>query len=319
MAALEDITSRLDPELVPLFSATPRPAGGIDVAANRKRLRDACAILLTRIPKGDDVLTEDITIPGVAGAPDIPLRIFRPADRKTNHVLLWMHGGGFFAGHHEDEGIVAIEWVRAMGCTIVSVGYRMTPEHQHPAAVNDCHATLRWVASGDPKLGFKPEKIAIGGISAGGCLAAATALKARDEGGPQPCFQLLLIPALDDRNETPSHLEFMDTRSWNRISGVAAWKMYLGNEVDDATLPYAAPARASSLHGLPPAYLEVAEADPLRDEAIAYASRLMQSGVTTELHVYPGAYHGSTFFQPQAAVSQRARNDATRALQKAFA
>ncbi|MES2490960.1 MAG: alpha/beta hydrolase [Pseudomonadota bacterium] len=318
MAALEDITSRLDPELVPMFSVIPKPAGAPDVAAGRKRLRDICALLLMRIPKGDDVLIEDITIPGTAEAPAIPLRIFRPANRKTDNVLLWMHGGGFFAGHHEDEGIVAIEWVRAIGCTIVSVGYRMAPEHQHPAAVNDCHAALRWVASGDPLLSFTPAKIAIGGISAGGCLAAATALKARDEGGPQPCFQLLLIPALDDRNETPSFLEFMDTRTWNRNAGLAAWKIYLGPNVIDETLPYAAPARASNLSDLPPCYMEVAEIDPLRDEAISYATRLMQAGVKTELHVYPGAYHGSTFFQPQATVSQRALFDATRALQAAL-
>lgn len=319
MAALEDITSRLDPELVPMFNAVPRPIDAPDIAAGRKRLRDICALLLMRIPKGDDVRVEDITIPGPAGAPDIPLRIFRPAHRKTDHVLLWMHGGGFFAGHHEDEGIVAIQWVRATGCTIVSVGYRMAPEYQHPAAVNDCHTALHWVASGDALLGFTPAKIAIGGISAGGCLAAATALKARDQGGPQPCFQLLLIPAFDDRNETPSFHEFMDARTWNRNAGLAAWKMYLGDNVASETLPYAAPARASSLSDLPPAYIEVAEVDPLRDEAIAYATRLMQSGVKTELHVYPGAYHGSTFFQPQTAVSQRAFNDATRALQTAFA
>lgn len=318
MPVLEDITARIDPELEPLFSATPKPPGIADVAFARKRLNDACTLLVQRLPQGEEVVIEDLEIAGSAGAPAIALRIFRPVKRKNDNVLLWMHGGGFFAGHHELEGIVAIPWVRAMGCTIVSVGYRMAPEHQHPAAVNDCHAALHWVASADPRLGFTANKIVIGGISAGACLAAATALKARDEGGPQPSFQLLLIPAFDDRCGTASYLEFMDTRTWTQAAGFAAWKMYLGADAPAETSPYAAPARAADLSGLPPCYMEVAEIDPLRDEGISYATRLMQAGVKTELHVYPGAYHGSTFFQPHTAISQRAFSDATQALQAAL-
>jgi acetyl esterase/lipase len=316
--ALEDISSRLDPELAVAFKAIPKPDVVGDVAFGRKRLRDFAALLMMTIPKGDDVVIEDIQIPATADSPAIPLRIFKPADRQSDSVMVWMHGGGFFAGHHEDEGMVAIPWVRATGITIVSVGYRMAPEHQHPAAVNDSYAALQWVASATKPLGFAPKKIAVGGISAGGCLAAATCLKARDEKGPHVDFQFLLIPAFDNRQNTASFAEYMDTRTWNRKAGLLAWEMYVGPHFLDDISPYAAPARATTLDNLPPCYMEVAEVDPLRDEAISYANRLMQGGVKTELHVYAGAYHGSTFFQPQAAVSRRAFADATQALKTAL-
>jgi len=151
-----------------------------------------------------------------------------------------------------------------------------------------------------------------------GLLAAATALRARDEQGPALCFQLLLVPCMDSRSDTPSMHEIEDNRTWRRSANLAAWQMYAGPGFLGELPPYAAPGRARDLSGLPPAYVEVAEIDPLRDEAIDYASRLMRAGVRTELHVYPGAYHASTYYQPQAGVSRRAAQDTVQALKRAL-
>jgi len=270
------------------------------------------------IPAGEPVTIQDVEIPADFPVRSIPVRIYRPSTEASEAVFVWLHGGGFLAGHHEMEDIVAIPWVRAVGCTIVSVGYRLAPEHPFPAAVEDCYAALCWAADPKAPLGIKARKLAIGGLSAGGCLAAATALMARDKGGPVPCFQMLLIPAFDNRNEMPSTHEFMDRKIWNRTKSLWAWEMYAGPDFLGDISPYAAPARAADLSALPPCYMEVAELDLLRDEAIEYARRLMQAGVRTELHVYPGTCHGSTLAQPNAAVSKRAFADATAALARAL-
>ncbi len=314
-----DITPRLDPELAPLYSAAPVPSGPLSVQVSRELLARLGELLKQVIPAGAPVDIQDSQIPAGARTPPIPVRIYRPANQPSDTVLVWYHGGGFLAGHHEMEDIVAIPWVRAVGCTIVSVGYRLAPEHPFPAAVDDCYAALCWAAEPARHLGFQPRKLAIGGLSAGGCLAAATALMARDKGGPMPCFQMLLIPAFDNRNEMPSTHEFNDPKVWNRAKSLWAWEMYAGPGFLGKVSPYAAPARAGDLSSLPPCYMEVAELDLLRDEAIEYARRLMQAGVRTELHVYPGTYHGSTLSQPNAAVSRRAFADAIAALKRALA
>jgi acetyl esterase/lipase len=314
----EDIAPRLDPELAPAFMAQPRPDGALDLAAMRRRLRQAIALLGAQLPPGDDVRVHDIAAPADGLRPAVPMRVFESRRRESDAVLLWIHGGGFFAGHHEDDGLFAIPMVRETGCTIVSAGYRRPPEHPYPAAVDDCMAALRWLAGPARPLGFAPGKLAIGGISAGGCLAAVTALRARDENGPALCFQLLLVPCVDSRSDTPSMHEIEDSRSWRRSANLAAWQMYAGPGCLGELPPYAAPGRAKDLSGLPPAYIEVAEVDPLRDEAIDYAARLMRAGVRTELHVYPGAYHASTYYQPQAEVSRRAAQDTAQALRRAL-
>ena len=187
---------------------------------------------------------------------------------------------------------------------VVSVEYRLAPEHPFPAGLEDCYAALVWTATEAKKLGIDPERIAIAGQSAGGGLAAATALLARDRGGPKLCFQLLEIPELDDRLDTPSMLAFTDTPLWNRPNAVWSWRHYLGPDHRGEVSPYAAPARAENLAGLPPAYISTMEFDPLRDEGILYALRLLQAGVSVELHSYPGTFHGSALL-PTAEVSRR--------------
>jgi acetyl esterase/lipase len=187
---------------------------------------------------------------------------------------------------------------------VVSVGYRLAPEDPFPAGLHDCYAALIWLAENAAKLGVDPDRIAIAGQSAGGGLAAGLALFARDQGGPKICYQLLEIPEIDDRLDTPSMLAFQDTPFWNRPNAVWSWKHYLGPDHSGETSIYAAPSRATALEGLPPAYVSTMEFDPLRDEGIRYAMAMLEAGVSVELHSYAGTFHGSAFF-PQAEATRR--------------
>ncbi|RPI09735.1 MAG: alpha/beta hydrolase, partial [Actinobacteria bacterium] len=184
------------------------------------------------------------------------------------------------------------------------------PEHQFPAHIDDCYAGLQWLAAQVDDLSVDPRRIAIGGASAGGGLAAGTALLARDRGDVSLCFQYLAYPMIDDRDETCSTREITFPKVWNRVSNQLGWGAYLGDRAGGNDVPiYAAPARAEvdDLRGLPPAYIDVGELDPFRDEDIAYATRLLAAGVPCELHVTPGAFHGSEMSVPNAATSRRIR------------
>ena len=184
-----------------------------------------------------------------------------------------IHGGGFIVGSVEAEHVGAALTAIGAGAVVVSVDYRLAPEHPYPAGLHDCYAALSFLHAEAAALGVDPGRVAVVGTSAGGGLAAATALLARDLGGPPVCFQMLHIPELDDRLETPSMQEFVDSPMWNRPLAVQSWKAYLGDLSGAPDVPsHAAPARATDLAGLPPAYISTAENDPLRDEGIIYAS-----------------------------------------------
>jgi acetyl esterase/lipase len=202
------------------------------------------------------------------------------------------------------------------GAVVVSVEYRLAPEHPFPAGLHDCFAALTFVADAALELGVDQERIAIVGTSAGGGLSAATALMARDRGGPALCFQMLHIPELDDRLETHSMQTFVDSPIWNRPLAVQSWQAYLGADANEVS-PYAAPARAEDLAGLPPAYISTAENDPLRDEGILYALRLLQAGVSVELHQFPGTFHGSALVTT-AEISKRAQRESATVLRRAL-
>jgi acetyl esterase/lipase len=243
--------------------------------------------------------------------------VYGPADREgTVPGLLYIHGGGFILGDLDMFHASLLRLVDELGIVIVSVDYRLAPEHPFPAPVEDCYAALTWTAAKAAELGIDPERLGVGGESAGGGLAAAVALLARDRGGPALRFQYLGIPELDDRLETPSMQAYVDTPMWNRPNAVYSWTSYLGAEPGGAEVsPYAAPARATDLAGLPPAFVTTCQFDPLRDEGIQYAQRLLQAGVTTELHHYPGTFHGSGIIQ-DAAVSRRMLVDEVAALRR---
>lgn len=257
----------------------------------------------------------------VPGAQPVPVRIYEPANRNEHALpaLLWTHGGGYILGNPGGDDALCGRFVQAANCVIVSPDYRLAPEHPFPAAIEDSYAALEWLAEGGNGLNIDRSRIAVGGASAGGGLAAALALMARDKGGPALCFQLPLYPMLDDRNQTPSSHEITHPALWNRANNLTAWEMVLGGPAGGAEVsPYAAPARAEDLSGLPPAYICIGQLDLFRDETLDYVTRLAQAGVDVEFHLYPGGYHGFEHVVPAAAVSRRAMQEYIHALAKAL-
>lgn len=313
----------LDPEIRAALELTPPPT--FDMATltaealpgHRAQMR---AFLTVAPPPDTDVVIEDRHVPGPDGAPDVRVRVYRPAgDGEGRPGLYWIHGGGMILGAPEMDDAMLISYVEQLGVVAVAVDYRLAPEHPHPAPVEDCYAGLVWTAKSAGELGIDPSRLAVGGASAGGGLAAATVLLARDRGGPEVAFQLLLCPMLDDRNITPSSHQFAEAVVWDRTANLFGWTALLGDRIGaDDVSPYAAPARATDLAGLPPAFVDVGELEVFRDEDVDYALRLSQAGVSTELHLYPGGFHGFDMMVPDAALSKRARAARLAALKRAY-
>ena len=297
----------MDPELeafIPLFP----PADLTDPPSARKHLAELAAAV-----PAPDTTGMEITDRTVPADPEVAVRIYRP--HQAQGAIVWLHGGGFVMGDLDTEHPWAARLADGTGAVVVSVGYRRAPEHRFPAALDDAYAVVAWTAEHAAELGIDPERIAVGGHSAGAGLAAAVALRARDQQGPPIRFQLLNQPELDDRQETWSARHFTDTPWMTRDKLAATWRHYLGSA---SASPYAAPARADDLSGLPPAYVATAEFDPLRDEAIAYALRMLQAGVPVELHQWPGTFHGSQAIL-SAEISQRQIAELAAALRRALA
>jgi len=307
-----------DPELAPVVAALPRLDLG-DIG----RARAVLLAMRERMPAFAAPETVEISrraIPGPDGAPPLEVCVISPRGRAgLAPALLWIHGGGFVLGDIDGDLPSATHIAVQAGAIVVCVGYRLAPESPYPAAVDDCYAALCWLAGHAGELGVDARRIAAGGISAGAGLAAAAALVARDRGGPALCLQLLETPVLDDRADTDSMRAFNDTPLWTRDNAVASWLAYLGPTPPDPVPAYAAPARAVDLTGLPPAYVVTCEFDPLRDEGIAYAGRLIRAGVPTELHHYPGTFHGASGAGAGTAISGRMVRDRTEAIQRAGA
>ncbi|WP_416382268.1 alpha/beta hydrolase [Nocardia transvalensis] len=297
----------MDPELEAFLSLFP-PADLTDPIAARENFAKLAAAV--PLPDTSGMEIEDRIVPGEA---DVPVRVYRPL--RAQGAIVWLHGGGFVMGDVETEHPWAGRIAESSGAVVVSVGYRLAPENRFPAAFDDAYAALVWTAEHAGELGIDPGRIAVGGHSAGGGIAAAVALRARDEQGPPIRFQLLNQPGLDDRQQTWSAREFTDTPWMNRAKVTAAWGHYLGSA---PASPYAAPARATDLSGLPPAYIATAELCPNRDENLDYALRLLQAGVSVELHQWPGTFHGSQAIL-SAEVSQRQLAELAAALRRALA
>ncbi len=296
----------IDPESrVPLDALLEVLPGGFNAIPDIVARRAAVTAMLAAIevPPNPNVTSEDRTVPGPDGGPDLRVRVYRPVgvDGARPGIYL-IHGGGMVLGDIEGEDATATMLCDAVGAVVVSVEYRLAPEYPHPAPVEDCYAGLVWTARNTTELGIDPTRLALYGGSAGGGLALGTALLARDRGFPQLAFLMPIYPMIDDRNETPSSHEITDVGIWDRSGNLEAWAWYLGGAAADQ---YAAPARAQDLSGLPPTYIDVGTVDLFRDEDIAFAARLMQAGVPTELHVNPGSYHASEVFAPDAALTQR--------------
>jgi acetyl esterase/lipase len=303
------MTSRsYDPEIAPIVPLLPTETDWSDVPAARRMMLELFAKLPVAATEAAlHVRFEDRTIPGAADHRALSVRVYTPGDGggAPRPGVVYIHGGGFCFGSVELEHAGALGAAHAAGAVVVSVEYRLAPEHPFPAGVEDCYAALVWLATEARALGVDPQRIGVMGQSAGGGLAAGLALLARDRGGPRLCVQLLGIPELDHRLETASMRQFVDTPLWSRPNAIMSWRCYLGASPGEVS-PYASPAIAKDLRGLPPAYVSTMEFDPLRDEGIAYALRLLEAGVPVELHQYPGTFHGSAGLVPNAAVSKRA-------------
>ncbi|MFJ8745164.1 alpha/beta hydrolase [Embleya sp. NPDC127516] len=262
---------------------------------------------------------DELRVPGASGGRDVTLVSARPAGIEGPLPLLYyMHGGGMIMGNAWSVLPQLLgEWALPLGLAVVSVEYPLAPRARYLAPVEDCHAGFVWATAHAAELGIDASRVVIGGKSAGGGLAAALALLNRDRGGPTPIGQLLLCPMLDDRADTFSAHQMAGIDTWDRTSNVTAWQALLGDRYGAADLsPYAAPARATDLSGLPPAYIEVGSAETFRDEDVAYANAIWQAGGQAELHVWPGAFHGFDTFVPEAALSRDARDARMRWLRR---
>nr|WP_277347764.1 MULTISPECIES: alpha/beta hydrolase [unclassified Streptomyces] len=266
---------------------------------------------------GTGVRVRELVVPGPKGAPPVSLRVFQPTGLQTAvPALLWVHGGGLVFGAPEQDDRTNAAFVRELGITVAAVRYRLAPDHPAPAAVEDAYAALHGLVERASDLHVDIDRIAIGGASAGGGIAAALALLAHDRREFRPVLQLLVYPMLDDRTTTRTDLDDLDVRLWTPKSNRYGWSAYLGDTVGGPDVsPYAAAARREDLTGLPPAWIGVGTLDLFHDEDIEYARRLCDSGVSCELHIVPGAFHGFDQAFPKAGVSREFWRRQARALE----
>ena len=300
---MKPFNERVDPEVITAMpEGMDRMLESIGPDSMAPIRADRLAVLreeIARRPPFDGV-QEHMTVPGLKGGPDVPVIFYRHNEAEyPDTVLVWLHGGGYVMGDVED--LTVHRYTPLM--SVISVDYRLAPEHRSPAAAEDACAALEWVAQEAETLGINPQRIILGGPSGGGGLAAGAALMNRDRGGPSLMYQLLIYPMTNDRHNTPSgHLD-LPPQFWTRNVSLLAWSMYVEEEGASC---YAAATRADDLQGLPPTYIMTGELDLFRDENIDYARRLMAAGIAVDFALFPGVPHGFDMLVPDAQVSQRA-------------
>jgi acetyl esterase/lipase len=314
---MTDTLHLVDPALRPMLEAWPTVMLDADSLV---ALRD----MERRVPlppvEPNDVAREERTVPGPAGAPEIGLLIYTPAGDGPFPCIYHIHGGGYVGGGAAPLEFLHRPLAQELGCVIVSVEYRLAPETSFPGNIEDCYAGLAWTFANAADLNVDTSRIGVMGESAGGGLAASLALLARDRGAYKLAFQCLTYPMIDDRTCTsadphPHTGEFIWTPYNNRFG----WTSLLGAAPGGADVsPYAAAARATDLAGLPPTFISTGALDLFLEEDIEYARRLLRAGVPTELHVYPGAFHGFDML-PLAPIADAARADRVAALKRAMA
>ena len=295
----------VDREIAPLLDMfPPTDLEGAPIAELRAKSAQAYAIL-----PPPAITPEEIIVPSIHGAPDIAVFLYRPAStRPGGGAILHIHGGGMVMGSAKQIQSSPATLAVAAGVPVASVEYRLAPEHPFPAPQEDCHSALAWLAGQADALGFDADRIVVAGESAGGGLAAALAIMARDLGGPKLAGQLLTYPMLDHRTGSdacpygnPNTGEFIWTRASNRFG----WRALRGDyTADDARRGWFSPSLAEDLSGLPPAYIATGSLDLFFDENLDYARRLTAAGVPVELHSYAGAIHAFNAV-PGAAVAER--------------
>ena len=272
-------------------------------------------------PGDDGVSVEVRKVPGPAGAPDVELRVMRPTGATGPlPVIFHMHSGGYVVGTAAEYEPISRPLVAPLGCAVVSVDYRLAPETPHPGPIEDCYAGLAWVFRNAAAEGFDPTRIGVKGESAGGGLAAALALLARDRGEFALAFQALIYPMIDDRTGSGSEPHpYAGEFLWNAETNRFGWASLLGRDPGGADVSaYAAAARADDLSGLPPAFVYTGALDLFLEENIEYVRRLARAGVPVEFHLFPGAYHAFEF-QSEAAITRQARELTLAALKRFLA
>ena len=311
----------VDPEIVAMIDLFP----GLQFTPETlPRVRADLAAMSAQqaggLPNFPDIEVTERHVPGPPDAPDARVLVYLPKSApRPLPALLWIHGGGYIIGSADQDDAQVKSMVAQVGCAAVSVDYRLAPETPFPGPVEDCYAALVWLHAHAAELGVDPDRIAIGGASAGGGLAAGLGLLARDRGEVPLAFQLLIFPMLDDRtvgaaDPHPYTGEFIWTADANRFG----WSSLLGQEPGSAGVSlYAAAARAERLAGLPPTYISVGALDLFLEEDLEYARRLMREGVPTELHVYPGAFHGFNMMA-ESQVARAFTRDSMDALRRAL-
>lgn len=334
------LANRIDPELAGARLGLVKALGPdfvaqTDAATRRAKLNAFVGQSGAPASALPQVQREEGFAPGMNGAPPVRVMIYRPAgmDNPASGILYY-HGGGFTVGSVDEEDNIVAQFAQDVGCAVISVDYRLAPETRHPGPVEDCYAALQWVAANAAAIGVDSERLAVMGASAGGALAANVALMARDHGGPAIAYQMLIYPMLDDRMTTRSNVELDGVGIWNASASRNAWEaLFIGSEsglsisaeaqvaryakvADNAR--YASASRIANLAGLPPAYIETCELEVLLDENLDYARRLIAAGVSTELHVRPGAYHAFDRFAPEAAISRSSLKARAAALRRAL-
>lgn len=295
---------RVDPESrIPLEGLLQVMPGGFnsipDIVQRRAVLSQMLAA--TPVPENPNIEISNHVAPGPVG--DLAVRVYSPKNvTKPAPGLVYIHGGGMIMGGLDGEDGTCQMMADQLGAVIASVDYRKAPENPYPAAPEDCYAAASWVFENAAHLGIDAGNIGLYGQSAGGGLTIAVAMMARDRGGPKFKYMVPIYPMIDDRNESASSKLVTDVGIWDRAGSIEAWGWYLGGNPADQ---YAAPARATDVSGLPPAYIDVGELDMFRDEDIDFVKKLSEADVAVEFHLWPGAYHASEVFAPEAKLSAR--------------
>ena len=302
-----------DPELEPVLLARPYLSVSL-LPRHIGRMRQAQASAEVQVP--DEVLRrsgavrmEEITIPSSDPAVGLPLLVLGPSRHPgPRPAVCFFHGGGMVAGDNRSGIEVLLDWVEQLGLVVASVGYRLAPEHPHPVPVEDCYTALAWLADHRDICGIDSGPLMLAGVSAGGGLAAGVALLSRDRRGPEVSDQILMYPMLDDIGNFHSSGELEREGVWDARSNRTGWEALLGSARGGAGVSvYAAPSREQDLAGLPATYLDVGAVETFRDEVIDFAARLAQAAVSTELHVWAGAFHGFDVLAAGSAVANAAR------------
>lgn len=295
------LKTRIHPELQRAAKSSP----AVDFNKSNIRFINFMMSLMFRPQQAADLSIRNIYIPAIEDSGrKIRLRVYKPTPEPASApVLLWLHGGGYVIGRPEMDDLVCMGYARELGIAVVSVDYRLAPKHPFPAGLHDAYTALAWVASQESVMGFDTTRIAVGGQSAGGGLAAALAQMAHDRREIPLAFQLLIYPMLDDRTALRTDIDDRENRTWTQKSNRYAWEAYLGGKYGAETVPqYAVPARREDLAELPPAWIGVGDLDIFHDENLAYGRRLVESGVACETRVFPGAFHGFDRFAPESSM-----------------